>query len=107
MSMYCFQCQEAAKGVACNFSKGVCGKDERTSDLMDLLIYVLRGQAFYAENIDGNIDRKYGIFMIQALFATITNANFDEDRIADCRVVFFQAPVLFLSVHCSLKNECR
>ena len=82
MSMFCFQCQEAAKNTGCTV-KGVCGKDERTSDLMDLLIYVLRGQAFYAEKTEGTLDRKHGIFMTQALFATITNANFDEDRIVD------------------------
>jgi hydroxylamine reductase len=82
MSMFCFQCQEAAKNTGCTI-RGVCGKDERAANLMDLLIYVLRGMAFYAQKLSGEIDRKYGIFMMQAFFATITNANFDEDRIID------------------------
>lgn len=63
--------------------KGVCGKDERAANLMDLLIYVLQGMAIYAEKLKEPLDRKYGLFIIQALFTTITNANFDEDRIVE------------------------
>ncbi|MFP4473839.1 MAG: hydroxylamine reductase [Candidatus Omnitrophota bacterium] len=83
MSMFCYQCQEAAKNVGCSGGRGVCGKDDRSANLMDLLIFVLRGMAFYAEQIEGELDRKYGVFINEALFATITNGNFDEDRIAD------------------------
>lgn len=79
MEMFCFQCQETAKNTGCTI-RGVCGKDERTSDLMDLLIYVLQGVSIYAEKAD-SLDKKYGVFTCQALFSTITNANFDEDRI--------------------------
>lgn len=82
MGMFCFQCQEAAKNTGCTI-RGVCGKDDRASDLMDLLIFVLRGMAFYAQAGQEKIDRKYGVFTAQALFATITNANFDEDRIVE------------------------
>jgi hydroxylamine reductase len=81
MGMFCFQCQETAKNTGCTI-KGVCGKDERVSDLMDLLIYVLQGLSIYAEKA-GTLDKKYGVFTCQALFTTITNANFDEDRIVD------------------------
>ncbi len=83
MSMFCFQCQEASKNVGCSGSRGVCGKSDRASDLMDLLVFVLRGMAFYAQKSGKPVERKYGIFITQALFATITNANFDEDRIAE------------------------
>lgn len=78
--MFCFQCQETVKNTGCTL-KGVCGKDERVADLMDLLIYVLQGLSVYAEKVE-NIDRKYGFFTVQALFSTITNANFDEDKIS-------------------------
>ena len=80
MSMFCFQCQETARNTGCTV-KGVCGKDERASNLMDLLIYTLQGIALNAENSQKPLDRACGVFLIQALFTTITNANFDEDRI--------------------------
>jgi len=80
MGMFCFQCQETAKNTGCTV-KGVCGKNERVSDLMDLLVYVLQGLSIYAEKAKDSLDRKYGLFACQALFSTITNVNFDEDRI--------------------------
>jgi hydroxylamine reductase len=60
--------------------KGVCGKNDSTSNLQDLLIFLLQGISYYAEKT-GNKDRKYGLFLCQGLFATITNANFDDDKI--------------------------
>ena len=80
--MFCYQCQETAKNTGCSV-KGVCGKTEETANLQDLLIYVLRGISVYGEKAKetGRLDRKYGLFIAQALFATITNANFDNDRI--------------------------
>lgn len=81
MSMFCYQCQETARNIGCTV-KGVCGKGETTSNLQDLLVYVLQGMAIHAEKIEGPIDRKYGEFMARALFSTITNANFDDDRIS-------------------------
>jgi len=80
MEMFCFQCQETVNNTGCKV-KGVCGKDERASDLMDLLVYALQGFSIYAEQA-GSLDKKYGVFTCQALFSTITNANFDEDRIS-------------------------
>jgi len=79
MGMYCNQCQETVKNTACT-AKGVCGKNESTSNLHDLLIFLLQGIAYYAEKT-GNKERKYGLFLCQSLFATITNANFDDDKI--------------------------
>jgi len=78
--MFCYQCQETARNTACT-KRGVCGKNDTTSNLQDLLIHVLQGMALYAEKIEGAPDRKYGVFMSKALFATITNANFDDERI--------------------------
>lgn len=77
--MFCYQCQETVKNVSCNI-KGVCGKIESTANLQDLLIYVLQGMALYAEKLEGPVERKYGVFTSQALFSTITNANFDDDK---------------------------
>jgi len=79
--MFCFQCQETAKNTGCTV-KGVCGKPEDTANLQDLLIYALRGIAVYGEKSKelGTLDKKTGLFVAQALFTTITNANWDDDR---------------------------
>jgi len=79
--MYCFQCQETAKNTGCTV-RGVCGKPEETANLQDLLIYVLRGMAVYLENLKelDAPDRSHDDFMSQGLFATITNANWDDSR---------------------------
>ena len=79
--MFCFQCQETARNTGCTV-KGVCGKPEETANLQDLLIYVLRGIAVYGEKAKelGIHDNETGLFVAQALFTTITNANWDDDR---------------------------
>ena len=79
--MFCFQCQETAKNTGCTV-KGVCGKPEDTANLQDLLIYVLRGISVYGEKAKdfGIFDKASGLFIAQALFATITNANWDNQR---------------------------
>lgn len=81
MSMFCFQCQETAKNTGCTIA-GVCGKKDDTAGLQDLLVYNLKGLALVAEeaNKQGKLDDSIGLFICQALFATITNANFDNDR---------------------------
>ncbi|MDY0189444.1 MAG: hydroxylamine reductase [Desulfuromonas sp.] len=82
MSMFCFQCQEAAKGTGCTIA-GACGKKESTANLQDLLVYLLRGLSSVALTAkeQGKADNNTGLFVCQALFATITNANFDDARI--------------------------
>ncbi len=82
MSMFCFQCQEAAKGTGCTIA-GACGKKEDTANLQDLLVFSLKGLAIVADeaNKQDKLDSSIGIFIAQALFATITNANFDNARI--------------------------
>jgi hydroxylamine reductase len=81
MDMFCNQCQEALKNTGCTM-QGICGKKDTTSNLQDLLIYVLQGISVNAENVE-NLDEKYGVFVAKALFATITNANFDDKRILE------------------------
>ena len=82
MSMFCFQCQEAAKGDGCTII-GVCGKTDEVSNLQDLLVFVAKGVAVLNEianshNLKVKAADKY---ILEALFTTITNANFDEKKI--------------------------
>ncbi|MEL1133755.1 hydroxylamine reductase [Desulfitobacterium sp. THU1] len=79
MSMFCFQCQETAKGTGCTI-KGVCGKTADVSNLQDLLIYVLRGIAIHSLQARelGIVRQDVDKFVMESLFATITNANFDN-----------------------------
>lgn len=80
--MFCYQCQETAKNSGCTV-RGVCGKTEETANLQDLLIYILRGVSIYARDIkkDRQLDSSVGLFITRSLFTTITNANFDDERI--------------------------
>jgi hydroxylamine reductase len=80
--MFCYQCQETVKNTAC-IIKGVCGKNEGTANLQDLLINVLQDASVYAESARAGFDRRQGEFVCRALFATITNANFDDDAIVE------------------------
>ena len=82
--MFCFQCQETAKNAGCTVS-GVCGKKEQTADLQDLLIYVLKGISIYGNiaRSKGVSEKKYGRFITKGLFTTITNANFDDNKITN------------------------
>lgn len=78
MKMFCFQCQETARGTGCTV-KGVCGKEAETSGRMDILLATVRGVGTIADLL-----KKYdkaGAFLTDALFATITNANFDNNSI--------------------------
>ena len=81
MSMFCFQCQETAKNQGCTVS-GVCGKDADVASLQDLLIWLSKGISFYGIQARelGISDPEADLFVAQALFATITNANFDPQR---------------------------
>ena len=81
--MFCFQCQEAAKGTGCTI-KGVCGKDNETANRMDLLLFVTKGVSVVAtllRNAGVEIPSHIDHFVVDALFSTITNANFDIESI--------------------------
>jgi hydroxylamine reductase len=77
--MFCYQCQEAAKGTGCTV-RGVCGKTDEVANLQDLLIYSIKGLSFIAEKGRENKISVLEIdhFIMRGLFMTITNANFDE-----------------------------
>ena len=82
MSMFCYQCQETAMGTGCTL-KGVCGKTSEVANLQDLLLFVVRGIAVYNEHLrrEGHPSEEADKFIYDALFITITNANFDKAAI--------------------------
>jgi len=81
MEMYCYQCEQTAKGTGCT-SFGVCGKDPQTAALQDLLIYAVKDIARYAHRAGelGARDRAVDVFVVKMLFTTLTNVNFDPQR---------------------------
>lgn len=82
--MFCYQCQETAKGTGCVL-KGVCGKTGEVSDLQDLLIYLLKGLSGLAIRLReaGEETAAVDKFITNCLFMTITNVNFDKQRFAE------------------------
>ena len=81
-SMFCYQCEQAVKGTGCT-EIGVCGKDPETAALQDLLIYAAQGISQYAHRArqQGITDHDADVFVMDALFTTITNVNFDASRL--------------------------
>ncbi len=82
-AMFCYQCEQTARGTGCTI-QGVCGKDPQTAALQDLLGYAAKGVAMYAHRaaLLGARDRETDVFVIEALFTTVTNVNFDPERVA-------------------------
>ena len=79
--MFCYQCQEASKGTGCTVG-GVCGKTNDLANMQDLLIYVLKGISIYSTRARelGIENEEVNKFVVNGLFMTITNANFDKAR---------------------------
>lgn len=82
MSMLCYQCEQTAKGTGCTV-QGVCGKSPTVAALLDVLTEVAKGVSQYAHRAAelGVQDKTVNIYVIHALFATITNVDFDPARI--------------------------
>lgn len=80
--MFCFQCEQTRGGEACT-SLGVCGKDEQTAELQDLLFHATIGISQYAAAAQtfGVRDQQVDRFVLDALFTTVTNVNFDAENI--------------------------
>ncbi|MGR9046143.1 MAG: hydroxylamine reductase [Gammaproteobacteria bacterium] len=83
--MFCYQCEQTTRsntGNGCQEAKGVCGKDETTADLQDLMLYGLQGIAQYAKRVRqlGEAPTAADEFMLYALFTTLTNVNFNANR---------------------------
>ncbi|MFM5877139.1 hydroxylamine reductase [Aeromonas veronii] len=84
--MFCVQCEQTIRtpaGNGCAYAQGMCGKTAETSDLQDVLIYTLQGLSAWAlaAREQGIMDREVDAFVPKAFFATLTNVNFDSNRI--------------------------
>lgn len=99
--MFCYQCEQTVGGKGCSKNVGVCGKTAETADLQDLLIYAAKGISQYAHLASqmGQADRQVDQFVVEALFTTVTNVNFDPARleglIAKAGTVLQQAKSLY------------
>jgi hydroxylamine reductase len=82
MLMFCYQCEQTAKSVACTI-KGVCGKDDEVASLQDALVYALKGLALVAEKAApaGLVPSDTYPFLAHGMFVTLTNVNFDPEAI--------------------------
>jgi hydroxylamine reductase len=83
MDMFCYQCEQTAKGTGCTI-RGVCGKDAETAALQDLLVHATKGISMYAHRARqlGVKDREVDVFIVEAMFSTVTNVNFDPERLS-------------------------
>ena len=109
-AMFCRQCEQAARGVACDVM-GNCGKNPEVSALLDLMVHGLKGVAVYAHQArelgakDPEIDR----FMLSGLFSRVTNVNFDPNDIAarlqKCYTMKERARGMFERAHKERKGE--
>lgn len=79
--MFCFHCQETTNNLNCSI-RGVCGKSPEVAVLQDMLVYALKGLSIYAVKARelGYSEPATDLFVVQALFATLSNVNFDEER---------------------------
>jgi hydroxylamine reductase len=83
-TMFCYQCEQTSQGTGCQ-TIGVCGKDETTAALQDLLIHAAKGIAVYAHHARklGAADPEVDALTIQSVYTTLTNVNFDAERLAE------------------------
>ena len=85
--MFCYQCQETAKNTGCTIV-GVCGKTAEVANLQDLLIFMLKGISIYSSLLREQKEiesDKVNRFVIDSLFMTITNGNFDRNKFV-CKI---------------------
>ena len=82
--MFCNQCEQTQNGTGCT-DIGVCGKDEDVQSLQEILLYGVKGMAAYAHHARrlGKTDEEVSAFIEEALFATVTNVNFDIDSLLE------------------------
>ncbi|MEZ4525546.1 MAG: hydroxylamine reductase [Desulfobacterales bacterium] len=82
--MFCFQCEQTAKGTGCT-KGGVCGKSHEVASLQDLLLYAVKGLSLFAVEArkKGIIDKGANRFTCEAIFSTLTNVDFDPARFAE------------------------
>ena len=105
MTMFCYQCEQTAKGTGCT-AHGVCGKDPETAALQDLLIHVAEGVSRYAHcaRQDGVTNHDADVFVVEALFTTVTNVDFDPERLAG---LIRKGAIIRKAVASSCADACR
>ncbi len=106
--MFCYQCQETTKNDACVI-RGICGKDERVANVQDYLLYALKGLAAVGVRAQESAvaDPETDTFLAQALFATLTNVNFDQERIYNLtKEAFARRNALRARVHATRQAAC-
>ena len=79
--MFCFQCEQAANGCACVGNAGVCGKSAETADAQDALTGALIGFAELLVELGQPIQPPQALLLLEGLFTTITNVNFDPETV--------------------------
>ena len=100
-AMYCYQCEQKCGDKACT-TFGVCGKDPQTAAMQDVLVYVAKGLSQYAHQLRQNnvINRQFDIAVVEALFTTVTNVNFDAqdlyNKVKEVAALRDEAKVLYL-----------
>lgn len=84
MEMFCYQCEQTSQSKGCT-QMGVCGKDPKTAVLQDMLVYACKGIARYGSRLEkmGVRDESIDLYLIEALVTTVTNVNFDAERVED------------------------
>ena len=108
--MFCYQCEQTVDCSGCT-KIGVCGKKETTSTLQDLIIHVIKGTAFYYDLAisKGRYCSKLNKNIIDALFTTVTNVNFDDERLkeilSEALVKRARAKELAIEFGAEIKNE--
>ncbi len=82
MNMFCYQCEQTSNASACTRT-GVCGKGPEVSLLQDLLLYQLKGIGWLGQRLRklGFVDADADRFVIEGLFSTVTNVDFDPLRL--------------------------
>ncbi|NLH12454.1 MAG: hypothetical protein GX464_14075, partial [Holophagae bacterium] len=106
MHRFCYQCRETGENKGCMIF-GACGKSDETANLQDLLIQTLREIALAAEpsRTAGQPEREAGLCVAKGLFATVTNTNFDPERIATMIEQAFEVRDALRACHASALAE--
>jgi hydroxylamine reductase len=108
-TMFCYQCEQTSKTVACT-QLSVCGKDEKTAVLQDVLIHATKGIAQFAWRARqlGEVDRAVDQFILESLFTTVTNVNFDALRVQGLIIMAskkLQKAVKLYELACTKKGQ--
>jgi len=105
MDMFCYQCEQTSGGRGCE-KRGVCGKEPKVAALQDLLMYAAKGIAQYANRARqlGAKNSEVDIFVVEALFTTVTNVNFDAARVEG---MVYKAAAVKKTAQALYEDACR